>query len=93
MVNFALRGRGDGFVVKLEEAKVIRQHMLFFFPLYNLISYIIIFEIKKIIFFFNEIQDKWSIYIATLVEHFCRDFEHDNFLCSSRGFKYLPNIK
>ena len=66
MGEFFSSWNGGGSLVKLVAAKVIRQHM--FFPLHNLTSYIIIFEIKEdMVLLVHENHDKSNV---TAVLHF-----------------------
>ena len=89
MVNFSLRGRGGGFVVKLVAAKVISQHMFFF-----ALSYFVYKHLwnkrKDMIVLVHDNQDKWTN--VTQVQHFCRGFDHANLVSSFRGLKYFPKI-
>ena len=68
MVNFSLRWRGVGFVVKLVAAKVVRQHM-YFFTLILFLKEWSLKWIKKLIVLIHENHDKWPF--CTLIQHFC----------------------
>ena len=78
--------KGDGFVVKLLAAKVIRQHMFLF-----TLSYFLVNNLwnKKRYDIFSPWKSRLNV---TPVQDICSGFDHANLASSFRGFKYLPKV-